>query len=94
MGKAGRGIETGRHQVEVFAHANHVGIGVIGMQDGILIGAIAIVGYPDLGELRDAAPRKQRTGQETEAGSREGGYGLHRRAKNSIMPGLTLALKL
>ena len=59
------------------------------MQDGILVGAIAVVGYPNLGDTRDATPRKKRAGQKTEASSHEGGYGLHKRAKNSIMPGLT-----
>jgi hypothetical protein len=57
------------------------------VQDGILVGAIAVVGHPNLGDVRGATPRKERTGQKTEAGSREGGYGFNMRAKNPILPG-------
>ena len=90
-GQAGRAFETGSHHVEVFAHADDVGVGVVGVQDGILVGAIAVVGYPDLGDVSGGTQKC--AGQKKEDGSREGGYGFHRRAKNSILPEWTGKVK-
>ncbi len=42
-------IETGRNHVKIVAHPDCVWIGVIGIEDGILVGAVSVVGNPDFG---------------------------------------------
>ena len=49
--QARHGVEAGRGEVVVLADAEHVGVGVIGVQDGIAIGAVAVVGHPHLGAV-------------------------------------------
>ena len=40
-GQARHGVEAGRREVVVFADAEHVGVGVIRVQDGIAIGSVS-----------------------------------------------------
>ena len=47
-GQARHTLEGGSRQVVVVAHANDVGVAVVGIQHGVLIGAVAIVGTPHL----------------------------------------------
>jgi len=47
--KAGNGIETGCNQVEVAANPNDIGVGVVGVENRILVGSVSGVGIPHLG---------------------------------------------
>ena len=46
--QARQAVEAGAGQVEVIAYAAGIGVGIVGIEDGILIGAVAPVGYPYL----------------------------------------------
>ena len=45
-GQTGQAVEAGCRHVVVVAHAAHVGVAVVGAQDGIVVVAVAHVGHP------------------------------------------------
>ena len=46
--ESGDAVETGRGEVEVVADAACVGVGVVSVEHGVLVRAVALVGDPDL----------------------------------------------
>ena len=46
--QARQAVEAGAGHVEVIAYAAGIGVGIVGIEDGVLISAVAPVGYPYL----------------------------------------------
>src|SRR5690554_2788647 len=47
-GKARRNIKAGGRHVKIVAHPYHIRVGVVGIQNRVYIGAVALIGHPDL----------------------------------------------
>ena len=63
-GQARNLVKARRHQVKIRPDANNVGVGIIGVQDGVLIRPVALIGYPNL--RNRTALRQQERGQQGE----------------------------
>lgn len=46
--EARQAVEARRGHVEVVAHAAGIGVGVVGIEDGVLVGAVSLIGHPYL----------------------------------------------
>ena len=57
-GQSGDAVEGGGREVVVVAHSAHVGVAVVGVDDGVHVGAVAPVGVPDEGALLSPGCRR------------------------------------
>src|SRR5215213_7022511 len=91
-GQTWSSVETRRGHVEVVAHADSVGIGVIRVDDRVLVSSVAVIRNPNLGHWRcddGRRPgglcwrhrRKKRKRQDNPRRSREKIFEVHKNAE-------------